>query len=53
MVQIGQAVRRYTLVPLNEPVARTNEPALPPAPRNGPNHPTPLIKPERELEPAK
>jgi len=51
MAQIGQPVRRYTLVPMNEPVAPTNEPVLPPPSRSVPNHPTPLIKPEPE--PAK
>ncbi len=32
MGQIGQPVRRYTVVPLEEPVSPTAEPATPPPP---------------------
>ena len=49
MAQIGQPVRRYTVIPLNEPVAPSDEPVLPP--RNVPTRPAPVIKPEPE--PAK
>ena len=48
MAQIGQPIRRYIVVPLNEPVAPTNEPVLPPPSRNVPRHPVPIIKPEPE-----
>jgi hypothetical protein len=46
MAQIGQPVRRYTVVPLVEPVGPTNEPVLPPPPAKVPGTPAPVIKPE-------
>ena len=51
MAQIGQPVRRYTVVPLDEPVAPTNEPVLPGPPKKAPTSPAPVIKPEPQ--PAK
>jgi hypothetical protein len=45
--QIGQPIRRYTVIPLEEPVAPTTEPVMPPPPRN----PAPVNKPEPQ--PAK
>jgi hypothetical protein len=53
MAQIGRPVRRYTVVPLNEPVSPTNEPVLAQPPKNVPNHPAALIRPKPEPEPAK
>jgi len=47
MGQIGQPIRRYTVIPLEEPVAPTTEPVMPPPPRN----PAPVNKPEPQ--PAK
>jgi hypothetical protein len=46
MAQIGQPVRRYTVVPLDEPVGPTNEPVLPPPPSKAPANPAPAVKPE-------
>ena len=46
MAQIGQPVRRYTVIPLDEPVEPTNEPVLPPAPSKAPAKPAPGIEPE-------
>jgi hypothetical protein len=51
MGQIGQPVRRYTVVPLEEPVSPTSEPLVPPPPGKAPNSPAPVTKPEPE--PAK
>jgi len=51
MAQIGQPVRRYTVVPLDEPIAPTSEPVLPLPPSKAPGNPAPVIKPEPE--PAK
>ncbi len=51
MGQIGQPIRRYTVVPLEEPVSPTAEPATPPPPNKAPASPAPVTKPE--LEPAK
>jgi len=48
MAQIGQPVKRYTVVPLDEPVEPTNEPVLPPPPSKAPANPAPAIKPEPE-----
>jgi hypothetical protein len=31
--QIGEPVRRYTVIPLDEPVSPTNEPIMPPPPK--------------------
>ncbi len=46
MGQIGQPIRRYTVVPLEEPVSPTAEPVMPPPPNNAPASPAPLTKPE-------
>jgi len=51
MGQIGQPIRRYTVVPLEEPVSPTPEPVTPPPPSKSPDIPAPVTKPE--LEPAK
>jgi len=51
MGQIGQPVRRYTVIPLDEPVSPTAEPVMPPPPNKAPASPAPVTKPE--LEPAK
>jgi hypothetical protein len=51
MGQIGQPVRRYTVIPLDEPVSPTAEPATPPPPNKAPNNPAPVTKPEPQ--PAK
>ncbi len=45
MAQIGQPVRRYTVIPLEEPVSSTLEPATPP-PSKSPNNAPPVTKPE-------
>jgi hypothetical protein len=50
MGQIGQPVRRYTVIPLEEPVTPTAEPLMPP-PNKVPNDPVPITKPEPQ--PAK
>jgi hypothetical protein len=51
MGQIGQPIRRYTVIPLEEPVAPTAEPMMPPPPSRAPNDPAPVTKPEPQ--PAK
>jgi hypothetical protein len=51
MGQIGQPVRRYTVIPLEEPVSPTAEPVMPPPPNKAPNSPPPVTKPEPQ--PAK
>jgi hypothetical protein len=52
MGQIGQPVRRYTVIPLDEPVSPTTEPVIPlPPPNKAPSNPTPVTKPEPQ--PAK
>jgi hypothetical protein len=51
VAQIGQPVRRYTVIPLEEPVSPTAEPIIPPPPDRAPNKPAPVTKPE--LEPVK
>ena len=51
MGQICQPVRRYTVVPLEEPVSPTAEPVMPPPPNKAPNSPPPVTKPEPQ--PAK
>jgi len=48
MGQIGQPVRRYTVVPLEEPVSPTADPVVPPPPSKAPNNPAPVTKPEPE-----
>jgi hypothetical protein len=45
VAQIGQPVRRYTVIPLTEPVSPTREPVTPP-PRRLPT--PPLTEPEPE-----
>jgi hypothetical protein len=51
MGQIGQPIKPYTIVPLEESVAPTAEPVTPPPPNKAPNSPAPLTKPEPQ--PAK
>lgn len=46
MGQIGQPVRRYTVVPLEEPVSPTSEPLVPPPPSRSPDPTPPLTRPE-------
>jgi hypothetical protein len=46
MGQIGQPVRRYTVVPLEEPVSPTAEPVIPPPPSKSPDKAQPVTKPE-------
>ena len=48
MAQIGEPVRRYTVIPLTEPVSPTREPVTPP-PEKLPTHPVT----EPELEPVR
>ncbi len=51
MGQPGQPVRRYTLVPLEDPVLSPAKPTSPPPPNKAPNSPPAVTKPE--LEPPK
>jgi hypothetical protein len=46
MGQIGQPIKRYTIVPLDEPVAPTAEPVTSPPPNKAPNNPAPVTRPE-------
>jgi hypothetical protein len=46
VAQIGQPIRRYTVIPLEEPVAPTAESVMPPPPNKAPNDPAPVPKPE-------
>jgi hypothetical protein len=46
MGQIGEPVRRYTVIPLEEPVSPTNEPVTPPPPNKTPSPTQPVPKPE-------
>jgi hypothetical protein len=46
VAQIGQPVRRYTLIPLEEPVSPTPEPVTPPPPSKSLNRTPPVTKPE-------
>jgi hypothetical protein len=48
--QIGQPVRRYTVIPLEEPVSPTNEPVTPPPPK-APSPTPPVTKPEPQPVP--
>jgi len=48
MAQIGQPIRRYTVIPLGEPVAPTAEPVPPLPPARAPGTPAPATVPERE-----
>jgi hypothetical protein len=45
MAQIGNPIRRYTVVPLQEPVSPTPERVAPPPPTKAPVRPNPLTKP--------
>jgi hypothetical protein len=51
MGQIGQPIRRYTVIPLEEPIAPTAEPVRPSHPNKAPNNPAPATRPEPQ--PAK
>jgi hypothetical protein len=46
MGQIGQPVRRYTVIPLEEPVSPTPEPVIPSPPSKSPDKAPPITKPE-------
>jgi hypothetical protein len=46
MAQIGQPIRRYTVIPLEEPVSPTAEPVSPPPPRKAPEKIPPVTNPE-------
>jgi len=46
MAQIGQPVRRYTVIPLEEPVSPTAEPVIPLPPSKSPDKAPPVTKPE-------
>jgi hypothetical protein len=46
--QIGQPTRRYTVIPLEEPVAPTTEPVKPPPPSKAPSNPDPLPNQNRK-----
>jgi hypothetical protein len=48
MAQIGDPIRRYTVVPLQEPVAPTPERVVPAPPPRPPMPTTPTTKPEPE-----
>jgi hypothetical protein len=48
VAQIGQPVRRYTIIPLEEPVSPTPEPVRPAPPSESPDNAPPLTKPEPE-----
>jgi hypothetical protein len=47
MAQIGEPVRRYTVVPLQEPVSPTPERVTPPPPKR-PEPAPPITQPETE-----
>jgi len=46
--QIGEPVRRYTVIPLEEPVSPTHEPVVPPPPEKSPITTPPVRNPEPE-----
>jgi hypothetical protein len=46
MGQIGEPVRRYTVIPLQEPVVPTPERVAPPRPSKSPNPAPPMTSPE-------
>ncbi len=46
VAQIGQPVRRYTIIPLEEPVSPTPEPVTRPPPSKSPNNAPPVTRPE-------
>ncbi len=48
MAQIGQPVRRYTVIPLKEPVSPTHEPVTRPPPEKSPTPTAPVPNPQPE-----
>jgi hypothetical protein len=46
MGQIGEPLRRYTIIPLQEPVAPTPERVAPPPPNRSPDTAPPITTPE-------
>jgi hypothetical protein len=46
VAQIGEPVRRYTVIPLEEPVSPTPEPLRPPPPSKSPQERPPIKQPE-------
>jgi len=46
MGQIGEPIRRYTVIPLEEPVAPTPERVSPPPPSRSPQPASPITSPE-------
>jgi len=48
MGQIGEPLRRYTIIPLEEPVSPTREPIAPLPPRKSPDKAPPVTRPEPE-----
>ena len=46
MGQIGEPIRRYTVIPLEEPVAPTPERVSPPPPNRSPEPASPITTPE-------
>ena len=48
MAQIGQPIRRYTVIPLQEPVSPTPERIAPPPPIKSPKETPPVINPKPE-----
>jgi hypothetical protein len=46
MGQIGEPLRRYTVIPLHEPVAPTPERVAPPPPNRAPNTTPPITTPD-------
>src|SRR5690348_16225544 len=48
VARIGDPVRRYTVIPLEDPVSPTREPATPPPPQKSPEKAPPVTQPEAE-----
>jgi len=48
VAQIGHPVKRYTIIPLEEPVSPTREPIAPLPPRKSPDKAPPVTRPEPE-----
>jgi hypothetical protein len=46
VAQIGQPIRRHTVIPLEEPVSPTAEPVRPLPPSKPPEEAPPVTKPE-------
>ncbi len=46
MAQIGEPIRRYAVIPLEEPVSPTREPAAPRPPSKTPEKVPPVTNPE-------